>query len=303
VKVGLLTGLPVDLPVGLERVCELEARGFDGLFLGDGYTTADLLVALGAAGAVTVRMTLASGVTDVIRRSPVELAGAMRTLQRLTDGRVILGLGSGKLEDLRRFGHDVGRPVARLEEAIHVMRLLWDSTRPVDFSGDFYVLRDALLAQPTADGDTRVPIWIAAHQPRMLRLTGQLADGWLPSAHLGPDQYRACSERIDTWAAGEGRQPSDIVRALTHVVALADRSRDAVESSMSGIRASSRAEEEAVRRLMLRGSPASVAGELDAYDRAGCDYVVLADFSEHVNGGGSGSADRLLDELRQGLSA
>jgi alkanesulfonate monooxygenase SsuD/methylene tetrahydromethanopterin reductase-like flavin-dependent oxidoreductase (luciferase family) len=79
--------------------------------------------------------------------------------------------------------------VARLEEALTIIRLLWESGgRPVSYTGKFWTLRDAVFNLPLYKG--RAPrIWIAAHAPRMLRLTGRFGDGWVPAVRVKADEY------------------------------------------------------------------------------------------------------------------
>ena len=72
------------------------------------------------------------------------------------------------------------KPVGHLDEALDVIRLLWNADGAVDFDGQFYPLRDAVLGlSPYTPGGP--PIWIAAHKPRMLGITGRKGDGWLPT--------------------------------------------------------------------------------------------------------------------------
>src|SRR5204863_292788 len=75
----------------------------------------------------------------------------------------------------------------RLEEAIEVIRALWAADGPIDFAGDFFNLKDAVLGLDPYEG-TAPPIWLAAHGPRMLKICGRLADGWLPT-NIKPEAY------------------------------------------------------------------------------------------------------------------
>ena len=77
------------------------------------------------------------------------------------------------------FGFSYDRRASRLIESVEIIRLLWATTEPVDFDGDFFKLDQAILgAEPF--GDAPPPLWMAAHRPRVLRAAGRLADGWLP---------------------------------------------------------------------------------------------------------------------------
>ena len=138
------------------------------------------LAMMGAAGAATSQIKVGVCVTDTIRRHPAMLAQATLTADHLSGGRAILGLGSGERMNVQPYGMEWHKPVGRLEEAIRVMKLLWASEGPVDFDGEFFQLRDAVLGLSPYEG--RMPqLWLAAHGPRMLRITGRQADGWLPT--------------------------------------------------------------------------------------------------------------------------
>jgi phthiodiolone/phenolphthiodiolone dimycocerosates ketoreductase len=134
-------------------------------------------------------------VTEPLRRHPMSLAQSFVTLDHLSKGHAILGIGNGERENVEPYGLPWDKPVARLEEALTIIRLLWENVgRPVDYDGQFWKLKDALFALPLYKG--KAPrIWIASHAPRMLGLTGRFGDGWLPTWKVTGDVYR---ERLDT---------------------------------------------------------------------------------------------------------
>ena len=132
-------------------------------------------MAVAAAAAVLTNNTpIVTTVVDTVRRHPAMLAQTAVTLDHLSRGRFVLGLGSGELENTVPYGFDFQKPVARFEEALNVITLLWGSDGPVDFDGQFYHLEHARLDTELYDG-TCPPIWIGAAGPRMLRITGRYA--------------------------------------------------------------------------------------------------------------------------------
>src|ERR1700760_3125520 len=96
----------------------------------------DGLAVATAAAALTTDISLVSAVVDTVRRHPAMLAQTALTVDHVARGR--LGLGSGESENTLPYGFEFARPVARFEEALRVIRLLWDSDGPVDFDGRFY---------------------------------------------------------------------------------------------------------------------------------------------------------------------
>ena len=94
------------------------------------------------------------------------------TVDHLARGRSILGLGSGERMNVIPYGIEWRKPVGRLEEAIKVMRLLWEADGPVDFDGKFFQLDGAVLGLDPLRGQHARPIWLGAHGPRMLDICG-----------------------------------------------------------------------------------------------------------------------------------
>ncbi|HXQ24718.1 MAG TPA: LLM class flavin-dependent oxidoreductase [Candidatus Acidoferrales bacterium] len=166
----------------------------------------DPFVMMGMMAAKYRRIRIGTGVTEPFRRHPATLAQAFVTIDHLTKGRAILGIGNGERENTEPYGIPFTKRVARLEEALQIIRLLWESRgEPVSFEGSTWRLRDALFATPLYNGKPPA-LWIAAHAPRMLGLTGRFADGWFPTKKMTPQEYGDCLQRIRA-AAAEARRP------------------------------------------------------------------------------------------------
>jgi len=172
----------------------------------------DPLMMMGAAGAATSSIKVGVCVTDTIRRHPAMLAQAALTADHLARGRAILGLGSGERMNITPYGLSFDKPVGVLEEAIKVMRLLWSTSKPVNFDGKFFRLEDAVLGLEPYEGKPP-QVWLASHGPRMLRLTGRLADGWLPT-NIKPEAYAEKLKAIRESAEGAGRDPAAITPSM-----------------------------------------------------------------------------------------
>lgn len=161
----------------------------------------DPVAAMAAVGVHTERVRLGTAVTEPIRRHPAMLANEWMTLDHLTRGRVILGIGAGEAENITPYGLDYSRQVAKFEEALHIIRLLWSNPgTPVSFDGQFWPLRNAVIGLSAYRPGRPPPIWTGAHGPKMLAITGRLADGWLP-VRMHPDDY--ASRLATIMAAGE----------------------------------------------------------------------------------------------------
>lgn len=171
-------------------------------------------------------MRLGVGVTEPIRRHPVVLAQAAMTLAHMTKRPPIIGIGAGERENIEPYGLAFDKPVGRLEEALQVIRLMFDSQGPVDFSGEHFALDRAVL-DLRAPSDRRPELWVAAHGPRMLRLTGQYGDGWYPTFPMTPGEYESKIGAIRGHARQAGRDADAIVAGWQAFVVLAKTERAA----------------------------------------------------------------------------
>ena len=173
----------------------------------------DGLTMTAAVAALTRNIPLATSVVDTVRRHPALLAQSALTIDHLSRGRFILGVGSGETENIVPYGFDFSKPVSRFEEALKVIKLLWETDGPVDFDGQFYKLHHARLDTEPFAG--RFPkIWIGCGGPRMLEITGRHADGWWPLAIYAPEQYAAKLKIIRASAERVGRDPMAITPAF-----------------------------------------------------------------------------------------
>jgi phthiodiolone/phenolphthiodiolone dimycocerosates ketoreductase len=176
----------------------------------------DGMAVAAAAAVLTSQVPLATGVVDTVRRHPALLAQSALTIDHLSRGRFILGLGSGETENIVPYGFDFATPVSRFEEALKVIRLLWDSDGPVDFGGRFYRLEHARLDTEPYGG--RCPqIWIGASGPRMLEIVGRHADGWWPAGAWSADHYAEMLGTVRKSAERAGRDPLAITPCFVQV--------------------------------------------------------------------------------------
>lgn len=173
----------------------------------------DTWTLLSFIGARTTRIRLSTNVANLPLRPPVGLAKATATLDVLTNGRVELGLGAGAFWDaIEAAGGPRRTPkesVDALVEAMTIIRAFW-SGQSSRFEGEHYRTH-GLRPGPRPAHD--IPIWLGAYKPRMLRITGELADGWVPSmGYADPPALPELSARVDEAARAAGRAPEDVRR-------------------------------------------------------------------------------------------
>ena len=203
-------------PVAYGRLAE--ELGYDFLSVSDHPADTDgsyeAWTVLSWIAASTSRITLASRVLGVPYRPPAIVAKMAETFDRLSGGRLVLGLGGGYSDDeFRAFGLPV--PTARekvdgMADAIRIARGLW-SQPGFTYHGRAYHTEQASVAPLP---EHRIPIWLGTFGDRALAVTGELADGWIPSlGSAPPEQVPAMRDKILAAAAAAGRAPEEITFA------------------------------------------------------------------------------------------
>lgn len=263
-------------PALRDAALRVEALGYDSLW------TADHLVAwsgsapvlecwqvLAALGALTRRVRIGALVSPVGFRHPALLAKMAATLDHVTDGRAILGLGAGGYErEYKMFGLAFGPPAARVErlaEAAEICRRLLAEPR-VSFAGRHYVLQEA-VARP-APLQPRLPIMIAGGGRLALRVVAQHADLWNVIAL--PDAFARHAAALRCACAEVGRDPERILRTAAFRLIIRDSSH-AVAELVEQIVAAGGDREDPYR---IAGSEEFVAEQLSAYQRAGARGII-----------------------------
>jgi alkanesulfonate monooxygenase SsuD/methylene tetrahydromethanopterin reductase-like flavin-dependent oxidoreductase (luciferase family) len=162
----------------------------------------------------TERVRLFPAVANLPLRHPAMLAKEAATIDVLSGGRFELGLGAGAFWDaIEAFGgprRSGPESVDALEEAIAIIRACWAGERSVTFEGEHYRVRGMKFGPPPAHP---IGIWLGAYGPRMMRVVGRLADGWIPSLPRLPlDQVPGRVRLIEEAAQRAGRDPRSIRR-------------------------------------------------------------------------------------------
>ncbi|MFO1539205.1 MAG: LLM class flavin-dependent oxidoreductase [Chloroflexota bacterium] len=249
-----------------------EEVGFDALWVGDHYLYRDARGARGpweawtqlaAIAAVTERIAIGPLVAATSFHAPGVLAKMAATVDEISGGRLVLGLGAGwNATEYAAFGFAYDARVARFAEAFTIVRTLLAEGR-IDFAGRYYTLRDCELL-PRGPRPGGPPLMVGSIGPRMLRITLPHVHAWNAwYADFGntPAGVPALQARVDAACADVGRDPATVARTVAVHLALDDgpavRDRDA-----GGV-------------APLRGTPEAVADALRAYARAGIAEVQL----------------------------
>ena len=189
-----------------ETAALAEDLGYSSLTMGESWGE-DAFTALAQLAAVTSRIRIGTSIVPVFARSPANVAMTALNMDRMSEGRFFLGLGtSGRLVIQDLHGERFEKPLTRMREYIDVVRKA-SRGASLDHDGEFFHLkRFTLRAEPYRP---HLPIYIAALSPASLRLTGELADGWLP-IFLAPSRMTAAVALLEAAAVAAGRSLRDI---------------------------------------------------------------------------------------------
>ena len=212
----------------LEMTERAEALGFDSLWVPEAWGT-DAISLLGALAARTERIRLGTGIVNVFSRTPTLLGQTAATLDLISNGRFILGLGTSGHQVVSGWhGMRFDRPLQRMRETVEIVRRVLRQER-LRFDGEVFTLDQGLklLARPVRPA---VPIFLATLTPAGLRLTGEVADGWIPTL-FSPDHLDLFRPELEAGARAAGRSLESLEIA-PYVCVLVDddraRARDAI---------------------------------------------------------------------------
>jgi F420-dependent oxidoreductase-like protein len=216
-------------PPGMqETIIEAERLGFHSIWTAEAYGS-DALIPLAWWGPATDRIRLGSGIVQISARTPAATAMAAMTLDHLSNGRLLLGLGvSGPQVVEGWYGQPFAKPLARMREYIGILREIWAREGPVTSDGPHYPLPypgGTGLGKPLKSSirplRADVPIYLAAEGPRNIALAGELCDGWLAlfySPH-DDDYYReALTEGLARPNARRDASDFDVIAQVPLIV-------------------------------------------------------------------------------------
>lgn len=188
-KLGYTTGYwSAGPPAGVpEAIAEADRLGFDSVWAAEAYGS-DCLTPLAWWGASTSHVRLGTNIMQISARTPTAAAMAALTLDHLSGGRFILGLGASGPQVVEGwYGQPYPRPLARTREYVDVIRAVLARSGPVEYDGEFYQLPQrggTGLGKPLKSTvhplRTDIPIFLAAEGPKNVALAAEIADGWLP---------------------------------------------------------------------------------------------------------------------------
>lgn len=276
----IMSGEPRVGPM-LDLAREAEGLGFDSIWIGDSVTARprhDPLTLMAAVAAVVPRVTIGTAVLLPALRNPVLLAHQVATIDQISQGRIVLGVGIARdvpsiRAEFAACGVPFERRVGRMNEALALARRLW-SEEHVSHDG-MWTLKDARIGpKPYRPGGP--PIWIAGALPQSLERAGRLYDGWLPNSGA-PEQWARQWADVGRIAGEAGRDARALTGAMYLTLAIEDdapmanQRLDAYLESYYG----APAPQLRARQACYAGNAEGAAEFLAGYARAGVEHMIL----------------------------
>lgn len=283
---SIMEGRPDATPL-LALAARAERLGFNSVWVGDSLLARPrhepLSLLAGVAGRVP-RVELGTAVLLPALRNPVLLAHQVATVDQVSEGRLILGVGfAADVPNVRAEFAAAGVPfdkrVGRMMEGLRLCRALWTG-KPVDWNGRWQVTAGVLGPTPHRPGGP--PLWIGGNLPASLQRAGRWFDGWFPiSPNAG--KFAAQWQEVQAIARTHGRDPSAMTGAMYLTLAL-DEISERAEARLNGFleryygvpAAGTRR-----RQAAYAGAAEGVAAWLDGYAKAGAGHLVLRFAGEH----------------------
>ncbi|MEU6126982.1 LLM class flavin-dependent oxidoreductase [Streptomyces sp. NPDC047123] len=217
-------------------VTEAEKLGMDICWVAEAWG-AEAPSPLGYLAARTERMLLGSGIIQLATRTPVAIARAALTLAHLSEGRFLLGLGpSGPQVIEGLHGVPFARPLTRMRETVDIVRRAVSGEKITYEGREFTVPLPGGEARPmrlALSAEHDLPVYLATLSPKMLRLTGEVADGWLGTSFVPEGAKAAYFDHLDAGLAAAGRVRADLDVCQGAEVAFAD-DEDALRAMVAG---------------------------------------------------------------------
>ena len=282
----IMEGNPEVAPM-LELATRAEALGFDSIWVGDSLLARPrhdpLTLLAGVAGRVP-RVEIGTAVLLPALRNPVVLAHQVATLDQISGGRLILGVGFAQdMPSIRAEFLAAGVPfekrIGRMMEGLRLCRALW-SGQPVDWDGRWTVKQGVVAPTPHRPGGP--PLWIGGNLPASLERAGKSFDGWFPIAPA-PEAFGMGLTHAREIAKAAGRDPATVAGAMYLTLSL-DEDAAKAEARLNGFLERYYGQPAPVlrrRQACYAGPAAGLAEWLDAYARAGAGHLCLRFSGEH----------------------
>ena len=277
----------VDMDLVRRYAVRAEALGYASLWTQERVTgtqtSLDPITFLSYLAGQTTRVRLGVSVFVLPRHNPVHLAKHLASLDQLSGGRLIVGVGlGGNAAELPMYGMSPERRVRRFIEHVEIMKALWTQS-PASYAGDFYSF-DGVSIAPQPVQKPHPPLWFGASAEPAVRRALRLGDGWTGAGSAGREAFSENLERVKGWLAEEGRDPASFPISKRVYLAIDDdeeRARRRLKEWFAFYYGNA----ELAERVGVWGAAGRVQEQLAAWSEAGVSEFILNpvfDMEEHL---------------------
>jgi probable F420-dependent oxidoreductase len=276
---------PIDVGVVRTVAQRAEALGFRDLWVTentlDHVTSFDPISVLTYAAAVTSRIRLGASVVVLAIHSPINVAHGWATLDVLSGGRAVLGVGLGREHHYRQFEVPEAGRVRRFREEVELIRALWSQER-VEYRGRFYSLPDGTM--PLKPVQKPLPIWMGVGHPDAVRRAASLADGWMGSGGSSIEEFGRSVPVLKAALEKAGRDPAAYPISKRIFMAVDER-REVARAELLRWFTEVYHNPPGTEASGIYGTPAEVQEKLEAVVAMGANHLLLnpvSRFAEQV---------------------
>ena len=268
---------PVDMPLIKRWAQRAEALGYESLWTQEQITGSSPILEpvtlLSFLAGITEKVRLGTSVIVAPLRNPVQLAKSLGSLDHLSAGRLVVGLGlGGNPADIPPFGISPEKRVRRFTEVIDVMKALW--TQPeAHFQGEFWQL-DGLKMEPKPVQKPHPPIWLGARHDNALKRAVRHADGWMGAGSSTTESFVAGVGQVQMYLDESGRDPKSFAISKRVYVAV-DNDEKRAEGRLREWFGKRYGNADMASQVSVWGSTAKITAELAKVTEAGAEMVLL----------------------------
>lgn len=272
----------ITFPIGehdVRDIGKVEELGYDSLWTGEHIffhiPTPDALTILSAFAALTQRIRLGSAIVLLPLRPPAIIAKQSATVDIISGGRLILGVGVGGEypKEFEACGVPMNERGARADEALHILRRLW-SEDDVTFEGRFSRLPGVTLKpKPVQKGGP--PIWVSGRSEGAMKRAGRFGDAYIPYL-FSPDRYHRALSRVREHADEAGRDPAGVTPAISQFICVSENHEEAKRQAAAWLRRTfQQPMDDVIDRYVVFGASSACVERLQEFAAAGVQYFVF----------------------------
>ena len=279
--IGLPNGFPrgeVNPNLFLEVAERAEEYGYDSVWAGDHIVfhvpRFEIFSTMAAVAARTKRVQFGPAVLLLCLRNPVHVAQSVVTLDHMSGGRFVLGVGVGgeHPKEFQASGVPVNQRGARTNESLEVLQRLWTEPK-VNFSGTYYQLDDIGML-PAPKQQPHPPIWVGGRSEGALKRAAKYGQAWAP-AFVTPERFQRGKEQLAAYCQESGRDPKEVQPTIYLFANVADSRAQAWAAAGEFLGKNYNIDSSPIARLAVHGTPDECIAHTRRYIEAGAEHVVI----------------------------